>query len=478
MRLVANRTDSVNITAFGIICTDIPVTQMLIIRSLITLCLLVVCAAAQQPETIATSSLKAYTAADLPTEARTAWEQRDRSFAQAREQLLSHYVTDVVVGLEAASLGTTSAKLIDRQRKKIPDPSEAQIQAIYQANQQALENKPINDVRPTIIRYLRREPEEMQLKSYAEELAAKYKISYQNDINAPGLKPTDILFTAGGKAITVQDFENKYRMAEYDAKASLIDDINDVLTGMIMTNLIDAEAAALKLDAQTYIAREVTDKLKQSTDDEKAALESALKNRLFAKYKVKFLLTPPTPIVQQISVDDDPAKGPANAPVTVVMFGDFQCSACSRTHPILQKVIAEFPGKIHFVARDFPLETIHENAYRAALAANAANAQGKFWEYGELLYHNQDTLDDASLKKYAMQLGLNVRQFEIDFTSEKAAAEVRKDVDDGISYGVTGTPSIFVNGVMVRRLTEEDIRETIQNALKTSSPAAVRQSRQ
>jgi protein-disulfide isomerase len=154
------------------------------------------------------------------------------------------------------------------------------------------------------------------------------------------------------------------------------------------------------------------------------------------------------------------------------MFADFQCPSCSHTEPILQKVIAEFPGKIRFVARDFPLESIHANAFHAALAANAAKAQGKFWEYGEVLYHNQDALDDASLKKYAAQLGLNARQFEIDFSSEATAAEVRKDIADGESYGVTGTPTIFVNGIKVRRLTEDAIRETIQNALKTSPGAA------
>jgi protein-disulfide isomerase len=152
------------------------------------------------------------------------------------------------------------------------------------------------------------------------------------------------------------------------------------------------------------------------------------------------------------------------------MFGDFQCSACSRTHPVLQKVIGAFPGKIRFVARDFPLENIHENAFRAALAAGAANVQGKFWEYGELLYHNQDNLDAESLKKYAAQVGLNVRQFEIDSTSEKTAAEVRKDMSDGVAYGITGTPTIFVNGVMVRHLSASDFRDAIENALR-STPA-------
>jgi protein-disulfide isomerase len=155
------------------------------------------------------------------------------------------------------------------------------------------------------------------------------------------------------------------------------------------------------------------------------------------------------------------------------MFADFQCPACSRTHPILQKVLAEFPGKVRFVARDFPLENIHENAFRSAVAAGAANAQGKFFEYGELLYKNQEALDDASLKKYAAQAGLNMRQFELDFSSEKTAAEVRKDMNDAESYGVTGTPTIFINGVMVRQLSEESFRNAIREALKTPgvSPA-------
>jgi len=181
--------------------------------------------------------------------------------------------------------------------------------------------------------------------------------------------------------------------------------------------------------------------------------------------------------VQRISVDDDPARGPVTASVTVVMFGDFQCSACSRTHPLLQKVISEFPGKIRFVSRDFPLQNIHENAFNAALAAGAANAQGKFFEYGEILYLNQDALDIESLKKYARQLGLNMTKFESDLASERIAAEVRHDIADGIAYGVTGTPAVFVNGVMVRRLTSEDFREAIKNALARQAPQTVRTAR-
>jgi protein-disulfide isomerase len=454
------------------------VAQMLNIRTFFIIATLAAAAFAQQPETVATSTLRNFTTADLSGQARTAWEQREKSYMSAREQLLNQMVTESVLQLEAKTAGTTAAKLVEKQRSKVADPTEEQIKATYDANLEAFGNKPLQQVRTTIVRFLRREPEDQLLKSYVDELAGKYKVSYQTDVNAAGLKPTDPLFTIGSRVVTDQEFEAKYRFALYEAKAGLIDDVNAELESTILNALADAEAAALKIDQQAYIAQEITNKLKSSTDDERDDLQSALKKRLFLKYKVKLLLTPPPPIAQNISVDDDPARGPVNAPVTIVMFADFQCPTCGRMHPVLDKVIAEFPGKIRFVARDFPLESIHENAFKAAVAANAANAQGKYWEYSELLYNNQETLDAASLKKFAEQVGLNVHQFEIDSNSEKYSAEVRNDIADGESYGVSGTPTIFVNGVKVRRLSADDFRNAIQYALKTTTPGASRPARQ
>jgi protein-disulfide isomerase len=116
--------------------------------------------------------------------------------------------------------------------------------------------------------------------------------------------------------------------------------------------------------------------------------------------------------------------------------------------------------------RDYPLVQIHENAFQAALAAGAANAQGKFFEYTEVLYKNQNRLDVVSLKKYAGDLGLNLKQFELDLTNEKSAAEIRKDIADGKNYGIGSTPTIFVNGVKVRANTAESFRNAIERALK------------
>jgi protein-disulfide isomerase len=147
------------------------------------------------------------------------------------------------------------------------------------------------------------------------------------------------------------------------------------------------------------------------------------------------------------------------------MFSDFECSACSATHPVLKKVLTAYPENVRLVVRDFPLESVHPNAFKAALAANAARAQGKFFEYIEILYSNQQSLDDTSLKKYAGELGLNLKQFELDLASEKAAAEIRKDMADGTRFGARGTPTIFVNGVRVHHISSESLRRAIDRAL-------------
>jgi len=176
-------------------------------------------------------------------------------------------------------------------------------------------------------------------------------------------------------------------------------------------------------------------------------------------------LKEPPVLAQDVTVDDDPVQGPAAAPVTIVMFSDFQCPACARTHPVLKSVVGEFGDKVRLVVRDFPLENIHENAFAAAKAANAAGAQGKYFEYIDLLYRNQSALDATSLKKYARDIGLNVKQFDVDSTLERSAAEIRKDAADGEKYGVSGTPTIFVNGVKVHRLSADSFRRAINRAL-------------
>lgn len=421
----------------------------------------------QKPEEVlATSTGATYTAQSLSAEGRKIYENRDKIIAETRTRLLSEMVAETLLDFEAKAQNRTAEQLLTAERAKAAVATAAQIQAFYDENRSSLANKTFDEVRGQIAEYLRREAEQKAVDDYVGGLQTKYKMVIGKDVNAFGLKPTETLATIGTRAITVQQFENRNKFALYDLRAEIYDELRSDLESSIFSTLAAEEAKSRNLDISTFIGTEITDKLREYTDDERAGLERALLDRLYAKYNVEILLKEPEPLVQSISADDDPIIGNGSAPVTVVMFADYQCPACAKTHPVLKKVLAEFRDKVRLVVRDFPLQKIHPNAFPAALAANAARAQGKFAEYIEVLYRNQDALDRASLIKYAAGLGLNTRKFELDLNDEKAAAEIRKDIADGTSYGATGTPTVFVNGVKVRRLAADGFRAAIERALK------------
>ncbi|CAN5768643.1 hypothetical protein BH20ACI4_BH20ACI4_17050 [soil metagenome] len=418
-------------------------------------------------EVLATAANKTFTASILNDQAQQIWLNRQKIIADERLELFAEQVSGILLSMEAAARKTTIEKLLAAEvAAKVPDPSAAQIKAVYEANSDRLGNKPLAEVRPQIVGFLRREPEQKAAEKFIATLKTKYKPAFGKDVNAPNLKSADILATVGLKQITVKDFEDANKLALYETEAKIYDLVEQALRDAVASELLVTESVEQQITPSAIIAREVTDKMKDFSDEERFALEAALNNRLFTKYNAKILIKEPEAVAQNISTDDDPSQGAANAPVTVVMFSDFQCSACSAVHPVLKRAIAEYKDKVRFIVRDFPLETIHENAFQAAQAANAANAQGKFFEYTELLYNNQDSLDNASLKEFASKIGLERKRFDADLDSGKYAEEVRKDMADGTAYGISSTPTIFVNGVKVRQLSAEGFKKAIERALK------------
>lgn len=416
-------------------------------------------------EVLATANGQNYTAKDLSPETRQTWENQTKMIAEARSNLLSQMVADALFEADAKARNLSVEKVIEESKSKIPAPSNTQVQAVYNANRNVFGEKTLEEVKPQIVAFLNREPEQKALQALVDSLKTKYKVSFGKDVNAPDLKSLEVLATVGGKTISAQEFEEKQKVALYEFRANIFDTVKESLEQTIYSDLVLAEAKARNIDAGELMALEITNKMRDYSDEERFALQSALMKTLFTKYKVNFVMKEPAPVMLNISVDDDPSKGSATAPVTIVMFSDFQCPACAATHPVLKKVIAEYGTKIRFVVRDFPL-SMHKDSFQAALAANAANKQGKFFEYTEILYSRQNALDTASLKKYAAELGLNLQKFEIDLSDEKAAAEVRKDIEDGNNYGISSTPTVYVNGIKVRRLSADGFREAIERALK------------
>jgi protein-disulfide isomerase len=146
-----------------------------------------------------------------------------------------------------------------------------------------------------------------------------------------------------------------------------------------------------------------------------------------------------------IDVASSPFKGPAEAPVTIVEWADFECPACAATSPILDQAVEAYPQHVRLVYKHFPLG-MHEHAEGAARAAVAAQKQGKFWEMHHAMFNNQSSLDDTGLVKLAGEVGLDVKAFDADRRTEAVADAVTADRKAAEKLGLRGTPSVFVNG--------------------------------
>jgi 2-hydroxychromene-2-carboxylate isomerase len=145
-----------------------------------------------------------------------------------------------------------------------------------------------------------------------------------------------------------------------------------------------------------------------------------------------------------LPLDDSPSRGAPMAKVTLVEFSDFQCPHCAAAHPELMRVLREFDGRVRLVYKYFPLSN-HTRAVAAAQAAEAARAQGKFWEMHDLLFEHQRELEEPDILKYAAQLGLDMERFTRDLNAEVTVKRVEADKALGQKLGIEATPSFFVD---------------------------------
>lgn len=176
--------------------------------------------------------------------------------------------------------------------------------------------------------------------------------------------------------------------------------------------------------------------------------------------------------VYSLPIGNSPFRGPADAPVTLMEFADFQCPFCARNLPLVQQVLDAYPKDVKFVYKEFPLTSIHQNAMNASKAAIAAKRQGKYWEMHDALFENYQNLAEDNLKKIAGEVGLDVAQWEKDYKSPEVDKDVQDDMRLASQSDVRGTPTMFVNGKRVANRSFEGIKEMIESALKEKGGAA------
>ena len=151
------------------------------------------------------------------------------------------------------------------------------------------------------------------------------------------------------------------------------------------------------------------------------------------------MLTPPVSARDHI-------QGPADAAIVLVEYGDYECPYCGAAYPVVKELQHRMKNKLALVFRNFPLANAHPHAEFAAEAAEAAAAQGKFWEMHDMLYENQEALDPENLVEYATELGLDIPRFTREMNEHVYASRVKEDFRSGVRSGVNGTPTFFING--------------------------------
>jgi predicted DsbA family dithiol-disulfide isomerase len=201
-------------------------------------------------------------------------------------------------------------------------------------------------------------------------------------------------------------------------------------------------------------------------DSSRRRYRDMLVSNMKRNFKVTTFLDP---LRTDVATAGSPSRGPANAPVTIVEFADFECPFCGAFYPTLKQVEKNYADKVRLVYRQFPLTTIHPNAQKAAEASLCANEQRRFWDFYDALFSDQSRLDVSSLKQRAQALGLNVSAFNTCLDSGSQAAAVQKDSDEGRKIGVNGTPTVFINGRLLGGRSYADVQEVIEDELQRAA---------
>ncbi len=441
------------------------------------------------------------TSADINPKVREEVEALDARIAEARRQVLELQVNTLLLEVEAANRKMSPQQLYDLEiARRITEPTATEIDKFIQDNRDQINQTDSTAMRKQVVAYLKGEREAKITDDFIKRLRIATPVVNLASINAATLPPAAVLATVGGRPITAGTLSERLKPIVYKLRLNTYQLAKQALDLTINDLLLLAEANKRNVPPEEIIRKEISEKVRPPSEadvakfyeDNKAKipaplaeakdqiasylqeqdrqrLESALSEKLRIGADIRLLIAAPALPTQAISVDDDPVRGDANAPVTIVEFTDFQCPSCAAMQPILEEVLKSYGGKVRLVVRDFPLE-MHANARKAAEAANAANAQGKFFEYTALLFKRQNALDLASLKKYASELGLDRARFDAALDSGKYAPEVRHDIDDGQLYGVDSTPAVFVNGIALTEMSIEALRALIERGLSNSAP--------
>jgi len=292
--------------------------------------------------------------------------------------------------------------------------------------------------------------------------------------------PDRVVATFNGGKVTAGELEKEARPQLAELENKMFQTRRQVLEQMAMERIVKAEAAKANLSDQDYIRKRIDEapvqppteaqerqfyeRLKSGGQIPPDATFESLKDRIAQALVNQQRQTQMQKVVQELQkqanlkIDlpqprvqvaaEGPARGPKDAPVTIVEFSDFECPYCGAAHDTVEQVMSTYAGKVRLVYRQFPL-SFHPHAAKAAEASLCAADQGKFWEYHDVLFKNQKKLDPTDLKAHATEVGIDSQKFGQCLDSGDKKKAVDADQQAGLQAGVGGTPAFFINGIFL-----------------------------
>ena len=420
----------------------------------------------------------------------------EKETKESRQRALDARINSLLIAAEAKKRGKSSDEILETEiNSRIPSPTDQEIKATYDANRDQIGSPDLESVRPDLINYIRNQRSQQLYSALISRLKMTNVVNKNADVNTANLATGTVLAAVNGEPIRVETINERTKAYVYKLEMRIYTVRKQVLDRRINDLLIVAESSKRKVGSEEIVRVEITDKVKTPTEAEisrfyeenkanikgdlagartsiaaylqqqqQEKLEVALAEKLRAGAKLQVLLKEPNPPLLNVSIANGASRGDPNAAVTIIEFTDFQCSACGGMYPVVEDVLKSYGNRVRFVIRNFPLSRVHANALHAAQAAEAAKAQGKFWEYIDFLFKNQASLDDDSLKKFATQVGLDRKRFDAELEAGKYDSIIRGDMQDGEVYGVEVTPTFFINGAILTDYSADGLRTAIEKA--------------
>jgi len=304
----------------------------------------------------------------------------------------------------------------------------------------------------------------------------------------------NVVLEIDGKKITLADFEQRRPTSLFQARNSFYQTERKALEEFIDQYLLEEQAKKEGLTVEKLLERDVNSTLPPDPSDDalrvyyegvdttqpfeavKIQIIESLRQRRLIKAKAAYVqalraksnavirISPPR---APVSLAGTPVRGVKEAPVTIVEYADYECPYCQQGQPALDKIEADFKGKLAFAFKDVPLP-MHPHAQKAAEAAHCAGTQGKYWEYHDRLFATQQ-LDVANLKDHARQLKLDTGKFDTCLDANETAELVKSGLAEGQNLGLQGTPSFLINGRFFSgNLSYDELRAIIEEELKAT----------